>query len=158
MRVFYERQCPEEDGGTHTLEGVTLLLRADYEDDNKEDQNSVPAFDDQTMVMMMMTMAIMTKGWWGHQGVSPFYWEQLPNWISSDTLDWGGLVHIVDIVDIGDILGTVDIAYTVDIVDIVHVVDVLGTVDIAYTLNIVDIVVEMGVDIVVTQSSSQFFS
>ena len=52
-----------------------------------------------------------------------------------------------------------DIAYTVDIVDIVHVVvDVLGTVDIAYTLNIVDIVVEMGVDIVVTQSSSQFFS
>ena len=51
-----------------------------------------------------------------------------------------------------------DIAYTVEIVDIVHVVDVLGTVDIAYTLNIVDIVVEMGVDIVVTQSSSQFFS
>ena len=50
--------------GTHTLEGVTLLLRAEYEDDNEEDQNYVPGFDDQTMVMMMMMMmmAMMTKG------------------------------------------------------------------------------------------------
>lgn len=31
------REWPEEDGGSHTLEGVTLLLRAEYEDDNEED-------------------------------------------------------------------------------------------------------------------------